>query len=83
MIVDQNSHIVYKKFEIFRILTDEINILVKTFQRDKIIDESLLENICRLFIETQNVLAKINSNIKSSYYMLENFNIKNEVNISK
>jgi hypothetical protein len=75
---DENSLIVNKKLVIFRILTEEINILLKTFESDKLIDESLLDNLCRLFIETQNILSKICPHVKCSNYM-ENFNIKNEV----
>jgi len=77
--INENAHLVYKKFEIFRILADEINFLIKTFEKDNIIDEFLLDNVCRLFIEKQNLLSKMCPDIKPSNYMFKYFPNKNEV----
>ncbi len=71
---------IYKKFEVFRVLTDEINFLVETFREDKAIDDNLLDTLCKLFIESQNVLSNICPYVRPSYHKKENFINKNEVN---
>lgn len=65
--------ILYKKFEIYTSLSDEINLLVESFNKDEKIDIGQIDNLCRLFIEYQNSLSKIYPNIELSNYKMEKF----------
>jgi len=77
----ESVQILYKKFEIYTSLSVEINLLIESFNKDKNIDLIQLDNICRLFIESQNSLSKIYPNIELSNYKIEKFPTNNVVKI--
>ena len=41
------------KYQLFRILTEEINTFIENYNKEKKIDKGILEELCNFFIECQ------------------------------
>jgi hypothetical protein len=62
----------HKKYQLFKILGDETNILIELYTNDKFLNTSIMENYCAFLINAQNSLSLEFGYIKLSEYFICN-----------